>query len=438
MNYTKKRVLRVLLIVATLVIGIILGLWQVRPPALPHKSTAEYLIYQNMMENIQKLAAEPHPSGSIEIEVVRAEIIAEIESMGLKPDIQDAGYMLWNPDSESLLLQNILVKLDAPGTDRGVMFVSHYDSVPDSPGAADAMLPVCAMLEALRVHAQNGVLQTNIYFLFTDGEEMGLLGARRFVEDNPELKDKIDMVINLEMRGNRGGVLLFEASPGAYSMLRTVKQSGAKTIGISWAVEVYAMMPNNTDLTAFFDAGYNGINYAAIEGVEHYHTPTDNFENLDRSTSWHYLQIVLALADHAANNDLSRLHQSSPEAVYFPFLPGVLVLMTAFVSHILCAAACVLFLVFTIVKMRNKELKVSFRYVLLCLLFLLSILSAVFFAAGSYLFYIPLMVMSISALLTKWPVAHLTARILSGIAVLLIWVPVVFLLWVSMVQPMLL
>ena len=478
-----KKIPRILLIAAALVIGIVLGLWQTRPTAPPREGAEEYAAYQRMLANIQRLASEPHPSGSGEIETTRSQIIAEIRAMGLTPVIQDATYTAsdiadewlkmygaatkdewweqnrewvedyydgvhsldglieatWPMDGETLPLQNILVKLDSPLTDRGVMFVSHYDSVSTAPGAADDTLAVCAMLEAMRAHAQNPVLENDIYFLFTDGEEHGLLGAWKFVDANPGLRDSIDMVINLEMRGNRGGVLLFETSAGAYSMLKTVKQSGARTIGTSWAAAIYTMMPNNTDLTAFLDAGYNGINYAAIEGVEHYHMPSDSYENLNKSTAYHYLQTVLSLAGYAARNSLDGLRGGpSPEAVYFPFLPGVIVLMTALASRLLCAAACVLALAFAVIKAMKKELKASFGNILMCLLFILSILSTVLFESGSYLFYIPLLLISITSLLKKWTIAHIAVRVVSGIAALLIWIPVVFLLWVSMVQPMML
>ena len=462
------------LIFVTASVGIILGIWQVKPP-LVNKTSPYHPAYIRMMENIERFAAEPRNSGSVEIERVRAGILAEIEAMGLTPIIEDASYTpseygdlrmrlngttkddwwSWAGDiiaeeygiysfeswfalgveeAGADTLQNILVKLDAPNTERIIMFVSHYDSVHQSPGAADAMLPVCAMLEVMRVHSQNGELKTNIYFLFTDGEENNLLGARKFVDAYPELKGKIDMVINLEMRGNSGGLLLFETSPQSYRLMRSVLQSGAKPIGTSWAAALYAMMPNDTDLTVFLNAGYAGVNFAAIEGVEHYHMPTDNFENLNRNTAWQYLLTTFALADYAANNTLDELRKPSQDVVYFPFLPSVLILMPVWGSHIICAMACVLALVSVVLQARRKQLQASFTIILMGLLFILSIGSAIWFASGSYLFYIPLLAMTATAFLRKWSIVGIISRMLCGITVLLIWIPVVFLLWVSMIQ----
>ncbi|MCL2545541.1 MAG: M20/M25/M40 family metallo-hydrolase, partial [Clostridia bacterium] len=209
-----KTILRILLVAATLAAGIVLGLGQIAPPPVDEHA-AMYPAYERMMDNIQRLAVEPHPSGSDAIEVVRAALLAEITGMGLTPTVEEV-------PNNRFSLQNILVKIDAPGAERGVLFVSHYDSVPRSPGAADDMLSVCAMLEAMRAHAENGALQSDLYFLFTDGEEIRMLGAWAFVDAHPELRDAIGMVVNLEARGNRGALLLFETSPKAYPLLQTV------------------------------------------------------------------------------------------------------------------------------------------------------------------------------------------------------------------------
>ncbi len=476
MKKHKTVLLRVSIILVTLAVGIVLGLWQVKPP----RADEDLPAYQRMMGNIQRLAAEPHPNGSAEIERVRAEILAEIEGMGVSPIVEaekitkrdaidnflrmEDGVTLdewwaqnkdmyaedgiYTPEeiftfslleeTDSVYVYNILVKLDAPDSERSVMFVSHYDSTSDGPGAADDMVAVCAMLEALREQSQNGALQNDLYFLFTDGEEEGLWGAWEFVKTHPDWKETIDMVVNLEARGNRGYPLLFETSPKAYNLVEAAVKSGAKPIGTSWAASIYAMMPNFTDLTAFLNAGYEGINFAAVEGVETYHMPTDSYENLNRDTAWQYLQTTLSLADYAGNNTLEGLYNAPQEGVYFPFLPGVLVLISGFWSYMLGALCCGLAMAYGVIEFRGKRLKLSFLHILMGLLTLLSIGSMVFFPSGSYLFYLPLLIMALSAFLKRWKIAHIAVSAAGGVIVLMLWVPVVFLLWVTMIQPMLL
>lgn len=246
------------------------------------------------------------------------------------------------------------------------------------------------------------------------------------------------MVVNLEARGNRGYPLLFETSPKAYNLVEAAVKSGAKPIGTSWAASIYAMMPNFTDLTAFLNAGYEGINFAAVEGVETYHMPTDSYANLNRDTAWQYLQTTLSLADYAGNNSLEGLYNAPQEGVYFPFLPGVLVLISGFWSYMLGALCCGLALAYGVIEFRDKRLKLSFLHILMGLLTLLSIGSMVFFPSGSYLFYLPLLIMALSAFLKRWKIAHIAVSAAGGVIVLMLWVPVVFLLWVTMIQPMLL
>ena len=63
--------------------------------------------------------------------------------------------------------------------------VAHYDSVPSSPGAGDNAASVAAILEAIRALKAGSALRNDLIVLFTDGEELGLLGAKGFVETYP-------------------------------------------------------------------------------------------------------------------------------------------------------------------------------------------------------------------------------------------------------------
>jgi hypothetical protein len=431
-----------------------------------------------MMMNIQRLANKPHPSGFNEIEFVRSQILAEIKSMGITPIVEETIYTskeiedviffftktsskedFWmkyqkniekkydvhnvddwfNPMTDEngiLSLKNILVKIDAPNTERAIMFMSHYDSVRFGPGAADDMSSVCAMLETIRAQAQNQFLQNDLYFLFTDGEENTLLGALAFVKSHPELKQNIDMLINLDWRGTSGGVLLLETSPHAYPLISYAAKSNAKIIGMSLTAAIYSMMSiSRTDFTAFANNGYQGLNFLALEGVKNYHEPTDNFENMNKATAWHQLNIVSAIANYAANNSFDEIENAPSDAIYFPFFPGVMILMNSFVSHLLCAIICIITLIFIFVQVRNKSINIS-TIVFLALLFLLSILSELFFVSGSYLFYIPLFSLLIVEFVKKRNVACITAKIASGIITLLLWVPVFFILWIGLIEPM--
>ena len=53
-------------------------------------------------------------------------------------------------------------------------------------------------------------LRRPVSFLFNEGEELGLVGARAFLAD--PLAGKVDSLVNLEARGVTGPVMMFETS----------------------------------------------------------------------------------------------------------------------------------------------------------------------------------------------------------------------------------
>lgn len=77
---------------------------------------------------------------------------------------------------------------------------AHYDSVPGSPGANDNASGTVTVLELARQLA-NSPLSERVWFMFFDGEEDGLWGSRRFVEQNLELVRGLKAMLNLDMVG---------------------------------------------------------------------------------------------------------------------------------------------------------------------------------------------------------------------------------------------
>ena len=161
----------------------------------------------------------------------------------------------------------------------------------------------------------------------------------------------------------------------------------------------------------------------------------DSYENLNRATAWHCLQTTISLADYAANNSLEDLQEPSREAVFFPFLPGGIVLMTDITSNVICAIACVFALVVGTLRVRKKQPNSTSSTILMSLLILASIICSTFFTAGSYLLYIPLLLMTITSLIKTWPKAHIAAKMVSGVIVLILWVPVPIMIWWTLVVP---
>lgn len=390
-----QKIISIVLMMIVLATGIGMGVQLLRPSMPPSESDADYPAYERMMANLKAMTVAAHPPGSKELESVRAYLLEQIRAMGLEPKVEKVTYTVTDvmadmferngmpnfenlpplanglsheeafkngirtrahfDENDKLILQNILVKLDAPATDRGILFSAHYDTKPTTPGAADDMVSVTALLEAMREQAMNPNLQSDLYFLFTDGEELGTLGAKEFVRSNTEILGNIDLVVNFEARGNRGGLLMFETSDDNLDAVRYFQSASSRPLAFSFTTALYHRMPNGTDLTRFLKLGHSGLNFAAAEGVESYHSNLDSFENLDRGTAYHFLMTVLELADHAARVPFKDGRKQ--DSLFFSVLPGYLMIMSKAESYVLSAAAAGFALWYMIFQIRTGSLR---------------------------------------------------------------------------------
>jgi len=164
----------------------------------------------------------------------------------------------------------------------------------------------------------------------------------------------------------------------------------------------------------------------------------DNYYNLNRATASHYLQTTLSLAEYFANNKTDNLQNTSHEAIFFPFLPGHIVLMNNIVSNILCAIACILALTIIILNIKKKQQRIVFFTISISFLIITSILCSIFLVTASYLLYLPLLLIVITSIIKKWYTVHLIAKMVSGVIILMLWIPIIFSLLLIMVIPMIL
>ena len=80
-----------------------------------------------------------------------------------------------------------------------------------------------------------------------------------------------------------------------------------RPVATSVSMDVYRIMPNDTNLTVFKRAGLAGLNFAFAGGSVYYHTGGDSPANLDPRTLEH--QGENALAPHALRRgSTSTLH----------------------------------------------------------------------------------------------------------------------------------
>jgi Peptidase family M28 len=296
------------------------SLYRQRPPAVvPASAPAQQFSAARAMTYVNVIAQKPHPTGTAEHKAVRDYLLNELSRIGLTPAVQKTVVLRPTPGPPFHVgtVENVVARLEGASNRKAVVLVGHYDSVPTSPGANDDGAAVAAMLETLRALRAGERLKNDVIFLFTDAEEVGLMGARAFINEHPWAKD-IGVVLNFEARGSTGPALMFETSDGNGWLINELARTGAPTRTNSLLYEAYRRLPNETDMTMFKRAGYPGLNFAYIDGGARYHSQTDSLQDLDQRSLQHQGEYALALARHYGNQDLANTKANN--AVYFDLL----------------------------------------------------------------------------------------------------------------------
>ena len=231
---------------------------------------------------------------------------------------------------------------------KALLLLAHYDSAPHSfsHGASDDASGVATIIESVRAFLHNKSANKNdIIILFSDAEEVGLNGAALFVTQHQWAKN-IGLVLNFEARGSSGpSYMLMETNQGNSKMSEAFKAANATyPVSNSLMYSVYKMLPNDTDLTVFREAGkIQGFNFAFIDSHYDYHTAQDKFDHLDPKTLAHQGSYLFPLLNHLANADLSDL-ASEEDDIYFTVPFGFISYPFAWIFPMLIVGFASLFL----------------------------------------------------------------------------------------------
>jgi hypothetical protein len=303
----------------------VIGLYQLNPP-MPVEPNAPLVEFSSSraMEHLKIIAQKPHPIGSPAHTKVRDYIFDRLTALELTPQIQTTTVLnpKWGTPIVAGTVRNIIAKL--PGTDntKAISIVAHYDSVTNGPGASDDGVGVAAMLETLRSLKLGSPLKNDVIFLFSDGEEPGLLGAKAFADEHLWAKE-VGVVLNFEARGNSGPSLMFETGSNNGRLIREFAKAVPHPVASSLFYSIYKLLPNDTDFTIFKDAGLTGLNFSFIDGLVRYHTQSDNLANVSSRSLQHHGENMLALTRRLGNTDLNQIR--SPDAVYFNLISPIFI-----------------------------------------------------------------------------------------------------------------
>lgn len=327
---------RLALLAGALAAGLVLAVLALQVPAArPADAPTELFAAGRAMQDIRRIAVEPHPVGTPAHAEVRAYLFGRMTELGLAPEVQvgvlspEASQRLerWSDGAIAGYSRVFNLVGVLPGQDRtapAVLLMAHYDTSWDSPGAADDSAGVAAILEAVRVLRAEGPFERDLVVLLTDAEELNLDGARAFFSEHP-LRDRIGLVINLEARGGGGRAMMFETGPGNAETValfaRAAGQVEGGVTGNALATLVYENMPNGTDYTIPKARGIAGLNLAFIGRPDQYHSPTSTPDALDPGALQHLGDQALTLARLALATEA--LPQATQNVVFADLLGRV-------------------------------------------------------------------------------------------------------------------
>lgn len=319
MSYRKKAVLMIFFIVL-----IVVSILQIQPPEPLSQPADHSFSAQRAYAILQEIARAPHPTGSVENDRVREFIVSEAERWGYKPEIQVAEYALTGANRNlvtSATLHNIVVRVPGTSSSKAILVSAHYDSAIGSPGANDNGTAVAAILETMRALTYREPLKNDIIFLFSDGEELDLMGARAFWRDHPWAKD-VGMVLNYESKGSSGPSMMFETGKQNGWLIQQMALALPHPVTNSSMNHAYEILSNDTDFTIAREQGVIGLNFAYGEGGYTYHIALDNLDHVNMRSLQHQGENVFASVVHFGHADLLEIKE--PDRIYFSIFNQVI------------------------------------------------------------------------------------------------------------------
>jgi len=307
------------------------GALQVSPPE-PLGQDVDKKIFssERALSHLQVIGENPRVPGETFHEDTQSYIINFLKEKGVETEVQDV--ISISPDLRQVpfssgKVKNIIGFLPGQDPQGNILLMAHYDSVPTGPGVGDDGIAVAAMLETVRALKERERLRNNIYFLFTDGHEYGLLGARAFLEQHP-VASEIDLVFNFEGQGPNGPVFMFETSNSGRELIQGLSKGVSRPLGSSLSEDVYELLNFDNDFRLFADRGYSGLGMAIVSDMAYYHSAKDNLERLDPATLQHQGEFILGLAEFFGNHNMQNLEEE--KLVFFNLTGDYLVSYSQF------------------------------------------------------------------------------------------------------------
>ena len=209
------------------------------------------------------------------------------------------------------------------------------------------------MLESIRVLSANQPLRNDILFLFTDGEELGWIGAHEYIKAHPEAKNETGVLLVFDARPGNAPLNLLKTSPGDAWLLRQMTGLPLSMWAASWK-NLQERNEIDTDFDILQPAGFTGIVMENEGTGTRYHTERDTVDAISPNLVQAYGQTMLALTDRFGSIDL-RTRTKNPDLAFFTLSLVGLVAYPYWVMLALSSLGFLALLAFVILAWRMKR-----------------------------------------------------------------------------------
>lgn len=247
-------------------------------------------------------ATEGRRTGTEGNRIAREYLITRFQEEGTEP-FQDSYTHEFTFESrrtqEEMTGINVIAKVEGK-TDSMIVITAHYDHLGRNDslifnGADDDASGTAALLAMADYFAKEQPNHTLIFAAF-DAEEMGLQGARAFVEDSV-LLSKVKLNINMDMISNNDSSEIYAAGthhyPDTKPVLESIDTAGLKLLfGHDTPDLGYNDWTFSSDHGPFHSKGVPFV-YFGVEDHENYHKATDEFETIPQEFYKSSVQLIL-------------------------------------------------------------------------------------------------------------------------------------------------
>ncbi len=298
-----------------------------------------YYLYQDLPS---------HPSGTYANEQLKNKLKNSFEQLGYTTELQKQ--FVCSKNNICSYISNIISYKNIQPNEDVVQVNVHYDSINAGPGVSDNGVNLAIALELARLFNDKKTLNP-LMFVFTDAEEIDLLGAELFTKH--PLASQVSAVINLEARGTKGDSVLFETIGHKKTLMQWLDDSGVNLKSSSLFYDIYRLLPNETDLTVYQDTVSYGYNLAFLGGSEGYHSTNDDLKHVDLNSLEQQGKASTGLLNVLLNQKLNKVEQTNDDVVFFDVSGGLFFTIDVTILLMLSVLSIIVFVYLIFIRQDN-------------------------------------------------------------------------------------